>query len=560
MRDTFCALPFTHLALLPDGTAKMCCMAAARVSDGGAAMSVHRHPIEAIWNSRYMADVRARMLAGAPVRDCEACYRAEATSGSSYRTSSNARWPAVTQGSLRARVEPSAPVEPRPISWQLMPGNACNLKCRMCSPLYSSRIAADPVHARWSRVFIDSEERIDGRRERVRIAPARHVDVVASGVHRVEHHAGEPLQWTDGHGRWELPVPAGAECRTLEIRFLEGQDPRRRLEVRINGSQRFAGRLRDAMAALSLPLAPDTAHLVIECDSDATRPEGDARMLGVALREVAITTPGLRPRKRGDREHAHLPTEPWHADRGWVENTLLGGHERLQALYITGGEPMYTPQVAEALAYLQAQGAAPHIELELNSNGTIVDDALIERLLAFKHVALAVSIDGHGAVNEYIRHPSSWAAVEANLLRLHALRPDVLTVSVITIVQAYNALQVTDLLRFLQRHGIAWSMEVATDPAAISVGVLPPAARKLAIDRLVEFAATLPPGDARQNVEATAAAIRDAVDLASPAAIETLLRFTDDLDRARGQDFRSTCPELHGMLHARLAMSTEGVT
>lgn len=36
-----------------------------------------------------------------------------------------------------------------PVNLEFEVGNVCNLKCRMCSPDYSSRIESDPVHSKW---------------------------------------------------------------------------------------------------------------------------------------------------------------------------------------------------------------------------------------------------------------------------------------------------------------------------------------------------------------------------------------------------------------------------
>src|SRR5260370_26202993 len=41
-------------------------------------------------------------------------------------------------------------LERRPEWFIVELGNVCNLKCRSCSPLFSSRIAADPVHVAWT--------------------------------------------------------------------------------------------------------------------------------------------------------------------------------------------------------------------------------------------------------------------------------------------------------------------------------------------------------------------------------------------------------------------------
>ena len=37
-----------------------------------------------------------------------------------------------------------------------MPGNLCNLKCRMCFPTFSSLIEKDEVHSRWSGTLFEA--------------------------------------------------------------------------------------------------------------------------------------------------------------------------------------------------------------------------------------------------------------------------------------------------------------------------------------------------------------------------------------------------------------------
>src|SRR5262245_20035958 len=85
---TFCALPFRHLCIGPEGTARVCCVAYDfRVSEHGAPMSLNLHTMDEIWNSAYMRSLRRGMLAGERISECEVCYESEAASGQSYRTS-----------------------------------------------------------------------------------------------------------------------------------------------------------------------------------------------------------------------------------------------------------------------------------------------------------------------------------------------------------------------------------------------------------------------------------------------------------------------------------------
>src|SRR6266496_5601488 len=85
MSDKFCAFPFRHLCVGPEGTARVCCVTPERVTEHGAPMSLNVHTFDEIWNSAYMRNIRRAMLKGEPVSACEVCYESEATTGQSYR-------------------------------------------------------------------------------------------------------------------------------------------------------------------------------------------------------------------------------------------------------------------------------------------------------------------------------------------------------------------------------------------------------------------------------------------------------------------------------------------
>src|ERR1700674_3013382 len=86
MSNTFCALPFQHLAFGAGGRAQMCCMANGLITEHGAPMSLGTHSMDEIWNSAYMRNVRRAMLKGERISACQVCYNSEAVSGQSYRT------------------------------------------------------------------------------------------------------------------------------------------------------------------------------------------------------------------------------------------------------------------------------------------------------------------------------------------------------------------------------------------------------------------------------------------------------------------------------------------
>jgi hypothetical protein len=160
-------LPWIHLAVFPEGSSKICCVAADRITSNGIPLSLQSQDLQEVWNSQHLRAVRSDMVAGRPVRDCAHCYHAERTLGGSHRTASNTRWRAELGPDFDAIVEEATRrghvVSSLPIYYQLMPGNRCNLKCRMCFPIFSSRIERDEVHREWSRSAPRTRLRVDRR-------------------------------------------------------------------------------------------------------------------------------------------------------------------------------------------------------------------------------------------------------------------------------------------------------------------------------------------------------------------------------------------------------------
>jgi hypothetical protein len=153
---TFCALPFHQMTVMNDGKVRLCCRSEVNLTSEGRDLSLHDATLRQIWNSDYLRSVRSRMLSGIDVEDCLQCYATEAGGVTSLRQLMNAsfawRLDASGDEELLKRTEDcldSGGNMPFPSALHLWLGNHCNLKCRMCSPMFSSKIAADGVHAAW---------------------------------------------------------------------------------------------------------------------------------------------------------------------------------------------------------------------------------------------------------------------------------------------------------------------------------------------------------------------------------------------------------------------------
>ena len=132
LSKTFCVYPWVHQMIETDGDVKLCCIAETPTSkETGKHMNINRNKLSELWNDPYMQDIRRRMLEGKQVKDCGQCYRKEREGERSMRQVINPTWEIES---------PTTTVETMPRYLDLRFGNLCNLRCRMCTGMYSSEL------------------------------------------------------------------------------------------------------------------------------------------------------------------------------------------------------------------------------------------------------------------------------------------------------------------------------------------------------------------------------------------------------------------------------------
>jgi organic radical activating enzyme len=138
--ENFCMLPWIHLHAWPDGSAFPCCLAKAAHPVGNFKQKTMRE----IWNDTDMREIRRNMLEDKPSRQCEDCYEQEAAGFASMRNNSNKAF-----GQHQDLVEQTLPDGTSPDMklhyWDVRFSNICNLKCRSCGSIFSSRWYDDDV-------------------------------------------------------------------------------------------------------------------------------------------------------------------------------------------------------------------------------------------------------------------------------------------------------------------------------------------------------------------------------------------------------------------------------
>lgn len=551
----FCVLPWLHLALFPDGSASLCCVANSCISVGGDPLSLQTDSLAEIWNSDYVRGVRRDMLANRPVAACSVCYVAEKGGAASYRQQHNVRW-AAELGPLLDEVIESSRLQdfaaPTPIYYQLMPGNLCNLKCRMCTPAFSSQIERDPVHSAWAPPVLEHLGRAgaDWTTGRVALAPRQPLGVRHEGFHALEDPDGRPFRWTTGRASVVVPLPAGVRADSVHVRLRPGPARGRRLRVLVNGAVAYEGKTarRGLDEVFRVPAGGPELTVTFECDT--FRSDGDPRDLGVAVEALELThsacpVPALAP--AGTHR---LPDGPWYRDDAWVRDVLLANADELRGLYFTGGEPMLEKQVEYVLDQLIERGAADHVTLELNTNCTALREPVFGKMLRFRHLTLGLSIDAYGACYEYIRFPARWETVRRNVERLTALAGERLALVATVVLQVYNALDVVRVLEYFDEMNVAFNIQFVTRPWFLGVGVLPAPVRALAVARLREYADGRCKPHQREQVLAVARRVERVKDEYTPEALRTLMLFSNDLDVTRRQSVREVHGELLRLLEA----------
>lgn len=102
-----------------------------------------------------------------------------------------------------------------------------------------------------------------------------------------------------------------------------------------------------------------------------------------------------------------------------------------------GGEPLLIKEHKSLIKRLVENGDAKTMKLLYHTNGTIYDQEIVDLWTHFEEVKVMISVDGVGEINDYIRRPSKWKEIEANL-RLYDATPNNIVVAINATVQVSN--------------------------------------------------------------------------------------------------------------------------
>jgi len=192
---------------------------------------------------------------------------------------------------------------------------------------------------------------------------------------------------------------------------------------------------------------------------------------------------------------------PENNDYGWIESESFWGQIEnnilnIEHIHTVGGEPLLINQQYDLLQKCIDQGVAKNITIEYNSNIVNIPKRAWDIWKHFKTVQIGASIDGMGAVNNYIRHPSKWKSISRNLHLLDAA-PDNIRVWIAFTVQIYNVLHLPEFMKWKLEQNfkkinpnpslLLLTTHPLHNPRFLNIRILPLSAKEKIIEQYQEY-------------------------------------------------------------------------
>lgn len=157
----------------------------------------------------------------------------------------------------------------------------------------------------------------------------------------------------------------------------------------------------------------------------------------------AVTSPIVLQQIRWDQ--GNFDNTWYEREDLWTE--IFEQIPNMRQLYFAGGEPLMIKEHKRFLEEIVRRDYAKNITVRYNSNGVLVDDAIIELWSDFKEVRFAFSIDAITDRNHYIRYPVDWSEIEAALDKLDTT-PDNIKIGIACAVQVFNIKHLIDFAKW----------------------------------------------------------------------------------------------------------------
>ena len=226
----------------------------------------------------------------------------------------------------------------------------------------------------------------------------------------------------------------------------------------------------------------------------------------------------------------------------------------LQFLKLTGGEPLMEEQNYQLMEQFIEWDIAKNIMLDINTNGTFMNERLVNIVKHFKLVKLHISLEGTGELYQYIRGGENFTLeqLENNIVKFNKL-PNTVVIYTVT-VQIYNIFNIVDIwnwyLKIRKPTNEIYFKNVVVNPPHLNFQILPNELKLQAYEKMKQ--ANLPQGDYTDVNNVTQGDIGFSnilknlqhLDTYSEKHLKEFVQFTRDVDSLRKTDIRKIIPQL----------------
>jgi glutamate-1-semialdehyde 2,1-aminomutase len=230
---------------------------------------------------------------------------------------------------------------------------------------------------------------------------------------------------------------------------------------------------------------------------------------------------------------------------------------KLHKVYMTGGEPTLIENNFKFMEECIKQGRKD-IVLFFNTNCTNVNKKFTALIQQFDNVYINASIDGIGEMNDYIRAPSKWLQISANIEKLAQMSN--VHLGITPTVQTYNVFDLVNILNWVDDIQQKYKKHIFVDflinihPEFLKVDILPEDMMKQAADLLIEYKNTK---INKRSPELTVNSIDGIIGLLTnngrskdwKEQIDRLRSYTKILDKERNQNLELVNPKLAKLLN-----------
>jgi sulfatase maturation enzyme AslB (radical SAM superfamily) len=182
-------------------------------------------------------------------------------------------------------------------------------------------------------------------------------------------------------------------------------------------------------------------------------------------------------------------------DQPWFDHDILWDQvisliPTLKKVYMTGGEPTLIKNNYKFMEECIRQGRKD-ITLFFNTNCTNINPKFFDLISQFDMVNINASIDGIGAVTEYIRAPSKWSQVSKNIEKFAQMSN--VHLGITPTIQVYNTFDVVNILSWVDELREKYSKDIFIDflinhhPVHLSALILPDDLRKEAVELIEDY-------------------------------------------------------------------------